>query len=139
MLSIVLFTESGPNDLAIIFSFMKMVDPGSTVREGEFATAENAQGVDERVRALWNRALAGTRLTDATRAEFIESAKLLMEGQRVALDRVLERFTGLAERSGIPVEDVVFDDEGHGFRKKANQEVSYAGILEFLNTHMPGN
>ena len=38
--------------------------------------------------------------------------------------------------NGTPVEYIVFDDEGHGFRKKANQIVAYRAILEFLNRHV---
>jgi dipeptidyl aminopeptidase/acylaminoacyl peptidase len=37
----------------------------------------------------------------------------------------------------VPVEYVVFDDEGHGFTKKKNQIVAFAAILEFLNKNMP--
>lgn len=36
----------------------------------------------------------------------------------------------------VPVEYIVFDDEGHGFRKKENQEKGYAAILEFLDRHL---
>lgn len=34
---------SGPSDLAMVFSFMKMLDPGSVVRESEYATAAGAR------------------------------------------------------------------------------------------------
>jgi dipeptidyl aminopeptidase/acylaminoacyl peptidase len=37
---------------------------------------------------------------------------------------------------GVPVEYVVFDDEGHGFEKKENREAGYAGILEFLDKYL---
>ncbi|HEV7766857.1 MAG TPA: S9 family peptidase [Thermoanaerobaculia bacterium] len=40
-------------------------------------------------------------------------------------------------KNGVPVEYVVFDDEGHGFTKKKNQITAYAAILEFLNKYMP--
>ena len=43
------------SDIALIFNFMKMLDPGSVVREGEFATAQNAAGVPERVVNQYNR------------------------------------------------------------------------------------
>jgi hypothetical protein len=36
---------SAAGDLALIFNYMKMLDPGSTVREGEFATAQDSAGV----------------------------------------------------------------------------------------------
>ncbi|MDH5822282.1 S9 family peptidase [Luteimonas sp. RD2P54] len=38
--------------------------------------------------------------------------------------------------NGVPVEYVVFADEGHGFRKKANQAVAYRTIREFLDRHV---
>ncbi len=39
--------------------------------------------------------------------------------------------------NGVPVEYLVFDDEGHGFRKKENRIKAYGAILEFLKTHVP--
>ena len=40
------------------------------------------------------------------------------------------------EKNGVPVEYVVFDDEGHGFSKKKNQIEGYGRILAFLDTHL---
>jgi dipeptidyl aminopeptidase/acylaminoacyl peptidase len=37
---------------------------------------------------------------------------------------------------GIPVEYVVFEDEGHGFIKRENQARGYKAILNFLETHL---
>ena len=45
---------SAASDLALIFSFMKVLDPGSVVREQEFANAQNAAGVPDQVRNLYN-------------------------------------------------------------------------------------
>jgi len=39
-----------------------MLDPGSVVRESEFATAQNAAGVPDQVRNMYNKVLSGTRL-----------------------------------------------------------------------------
>lgn len=38
---------SAANDLAMIFAYMKMLDPGSVVREQEFANAQNAAGIPD--------------------------------------------------------------------------------------------
>ena len=38
--------------------------------------------------------------------------------------------------NGVPVEYVVFDDEGHGFRKKENEIEGYGQIKEFLDEHL---
>jgi dipeptidyl aminopeptidase/acylaminoacyl peptidase len=40
--------------------------------------------------------------------------------------------------SGVPVEYVVFDDEGHGFTKKKNQIEGYRAVLQFLDKHLKG-
>jgi dipeptidyl aminopeptidase/acylaminoacyl peptidase len=42
------------------------------------------------------------------------------------------------KKSGVPVEYVVFDNEGHGFTKKANEIRAYQAILEFLDKHLRG-
>ncbi|MBB5208010.1 S9 family peptidase [Chiayiivirga flava] len=42
------------------------------------------------------------------------------------------------KKNNVPVEYVVFDDEGHGFTKKKNQIEAYGAILEFLDTHLKG-
>ena len=38
----------------------------------------------------------------------------------------------------VPVEYIVFDDEGHGFTKKKNQLTGYKATLEFLDKHLKG-
>lgn len=40
--------------------------------------------------------------------------------------------------NGVPVEYVVFDDEGHGFTKKENQLRGYEAILRFLDRYLKG-
>jgi dipeptidyl aminopeptidase/acylaminoacyl peptidase len=42
------------------------------------------------------------------------------------------------KKNGVPVEYVVFPDEGHGFSKKKNQIQGYGAIREFLDTHLKG-
>jgi dipeptidyl aminopeptidase/acylaminoacyl peptidase len=47
-----------------------------------------------------------------------------------------DEIVAAAKSSGVPVEYLVFDDEGHGFRKKENQNKGYRAILEFLDHHL---
>lgn len=43
------------------------------------------------------------------------------------------------KKNGVPVEYIVFDDEGHGFSKKKNQLVANRKMLEFLDKYLrPG-
>ncbi len=40
--------------------------------------------------------------------------------------------------NGVPVEYIVFDDEGHGFRKKENEIKGYGQVLVFLDKYLKG-
>ena len=41
--------------------------------------------------------------------------------------------------NGVPVEYVLFEDEGHGFVKKVNQVEAYSRVLQFLDKYLKGN
>lgn len=41
-------------------------------------------------------------------------------------------------KNGVPVEYVLFEDEGHGFVKKENQIKAYSSIAKFLDTYLKG-
>lgn len=69
-------------DLSMIFQFMKMLDPAGAVREGEFATAQNATGVPERIRNIYNSLKTGERLDVNQRKEFRGTAKAILDAQR---------------------------------------------------------
>lgn len=84
---------SAADDLAIIFNFMKMLDPGSVVREGEFANAQNSAGVPDRIRNLYNNLMEGTRLNPVQRAEFIETAGGVLQAQIDESIPVIQMFT----------------------------------------------
>ena len=38
--------------------------------------------------------------------------------------------------TGVPVEYILFPDEGHGFRKKANRIAASNAYVEFLSSHL---
>jgi len=42
------------------------------------------------------------------------------------------------KKNNVPVEYLVFDDEGHGFVNKANEIKGYKAILDFLDKHLKG-
>lgn len=61
---------SPAGDISLIFGYMKGQDPTSTVREGEFATAQNAGSLPESVVNMYNKALSGERLNPRQRQDF---------------------------------------------------------------------
>lgn len=96
-------------DVALIFAFMKMLDPRSVVREGEFATAETAGSVPSQIVALYNRVREGTRLAPEVRRDFFNQSKGIFSSQlqrQVARER---EFSRLAESFRFPVEQVIID------------------------------
>ena len=70
--------------------------------------------------------------------ENIEKPLMVLQGAndarvlKVESDEIVEA----VKAKGVPVEYVVFDDEGHGFYKKENRIASNKAILEFLDTHL---
>jgi len=111
--------ESAAGDLSLVFNFMKMLDPGSVVRESEFATAQNAAGVPERIRNVFNRLNTGELLAPAQRADFIGQASDLFTSQNEIHENRINVFTGLASRNNLNPENVVIDVRGGIKRKEA--------------------
>jgi hypothetical protein len=98
--------DSAAGDIAGIYAVMKTWDPGSTVREGEFATAQNAGGVPERLLNIYNKTLEGTRLTPQQRQDFIKQADLAHKAQEKAYRAFVEEKRALAKSYGVNPERV---------------------------------
>lgn len=49
-----------------------------------------------------------------------------------------DEIVAAAKKNGVPVEYMVFEDEGHGFLKKENRIEGYSAILTFLDTYVKG-
>ena len=96
-------------DISLIFAYMKMLDPGSVVREGEFATAQNTGSVSERVYVLYNKALKGDRLTPSQRQMFMKSANTVLESQKDRSQNLMDFYTKISNDYGYKVERIVRD------------------------------
>ena len=98
---------SAAGDLSLIFAYMKMLDPESVVREGEFATAQNAAGVPDRVVNLYNKALNGQRLNDTQRQDFVSQARSLYANRKSRFDEIAGEFRSYAMDYGVDPNRVV--------------------------------
>ncbi|MCK4763070.1 MAG: S9 family peptidase [Candidatus Aminicenantes bacterium] len=47
-----------------------------------------------------------------------------------------DEIVAAVKKNNVPVEYVVFEDEGHGFRKKKNEIEAYKAILKFLDKYL---
>jgi hypothetical protein len=98
---------SAAGDLALIFGYMKTLDPASAVREGEFANAQNAAGIPERVLNIYNRAIHGERLSPAQRDEFVRSANNQYEALRARAEQMIGGYQKIAADTGMAPERAI--------------------------------
>lgn len=138
-----------------------MVLAALTFRPDEFAVGVDLFGISNWVRTLesippwWESfkealyAEMGNPETDLEKlraksplfhAENIIKPLMVLQGAndprvlKVESDDIVEA----VKNKGVPVEYIVFDDEGHGFVNKENEIKGYKAILDFLNKYLKG-
>lgn len=152
-----------PNKIGIIGGSYGgyMVLAGLAFRPDEFAVGVDIFGVANWVRTLksippwweaFREALYKEMGNPATDEEYlrrisplyhpdkIKKPLIVLQGAndprvlKVESDEIVEA----VKKNGVPVEYVVFPDEGHGFVKKENQIKGYKAILDFVDKHLKG-
>jgi hypothetical protein len=93
--------DTGAGDMGLIYGYMKMLDPGSVVRESEFAMAAQTGSYGEQIQGLVQRVLTGERLTPSQRRAFEEAAAKLYEESAGNLSEINSQFSGRAQRYGV--------------------------------------
>lgn len=95
-------------DTALIFQFMKTLDPASTVREGEVATVENSAGIADRWRNMYNRAIRGeSGLSQQQRQEIEAAARTAVTPRVKSLGETSAVYRDIAIRGGADPKDIV--------------------------------
>ena len=102
-------SPTAAGDLSLIFAYMKMLDPGSVVREGEQASAANARGVPEAIRTMYNRVISGERLGKNQREDFKNQAVGLYKSQMKSQKRFDDQYKELAKRYDLDPSNIVVD------------------------------
>jgi dipeptidyl aminopeptidase/acylaminoacyl peptidase len=136
-----------------------MVLAALAFRPEEFAVGVDLFGISNWVRTLesippWWEAFKealyeemGDPVTDKERllrisplfhAENIVRPLMVLQGANDprVLQHESDEIVKAVKNNGVPVEYVLFDDEGHGFRKKENRIKGYEAILDFLDEHL---
>jgi hypothetical protein len=99
---------SPAGDIALVFGFMKTLDPGSTVREGEQATVQNSGTIPQTVQNMYNKLVTGQgRLTPEQRAQFAQSAQNQFAVYERTFDAANKRYGDLATSYGMDPRNVV--------------------------------
>ena len=101
--------DSGAGDMSLVYGYMKILDPGSSVKEGEYATAEKAGSVPARIVALYNKSLTGEKLAPEVRGQFRTEAAKVYNAQVGRYKATADQYRRLAEKQGLAPDDVVLD------------------------------
>jgi dipeptidyl aminopeptidase/acylaminoacyl peptidase len=74
-------------------------------------------------------------------ADKIERPLIVLQGENDprVLKAESDEIVAAVRKKGIPVEYMLFPNEGHGFARKETQEKAYQATLEFLDKHLKGS
>jgi hypothetical protein len=103
--------QEGLGDVALITSFMKMLDPGSTVRESEFATARDTAGLYASLENYLEKVKTGEFLSDSQRKVFTDLAGKYLEAAEKDGAKTRKSMEGIVDRLGLNPADVFTDGQ----------------------------
>jgi hypothetical protein len=90
-----------------------MLDPGSVVRESEFATAAASGSFGEQIQGLVTKLINGEKLPDSVRQGFIENAKGLYAASSENLSGFNEQFSPRLGRYKVKPENILVNPESY--------------------------
>lgn len=89
------------SDLALATKIMKLLDPGSVVRESELALAMSAAAPLDRILGYAERLSTGQKLTDTQREEFRILAKRVFDAASTSFQDTQNYYAGIARTGGL--------------------------------------
>lgn len=98
---------SPASDLAAATKIMKILDPGSVVRESELAMAMKAVGLEDKIVNAIPMLLSGQKLTPTQRADFQKLADSLYEQSANQYNDKRKEYGGIAARNELNTLDVI--------------------------------
>jgi len=98
---------SPASDLAAATKIMKLLDPGSVVRESELGMAMNATGMLDRLTHYASNIANGTKLTPSQRKDFRTLADNLYGESVKQYNGKRAEYKGIADRNGLSAQDVL--------------------------------
>ena len=90
------------DDIALIFKYMKTLDPTSVVRDNEFQTVGNAGGLPTQIQNIYNSYTTGNKLTPEIRRDIKKSADSIVRGSIKAVESTISDTVSQAKYRGVP-------------------------------------
>ena len=120
--------QEGLGDVALITSFMKMLDPGSTVRESEFAVARDTGGLLTSLENLLTKAKGGQFLTNPQRTTFVNLAKQYLAAAEKDGAKTRKAMEGIVARLGLNPADVFTDGQDSSVLPMVTTAAEFAAL-----------
>lgn len=105
--------SDGSGDLALLFGYMKMLDPNSVVHPSEYANAENVRAKFDEVSRLYHNWKEGDKLLDSQRYMFRQAAQRLYQVQKRQYENFTSNYKRIASEAGANPNNVVFPNLGY--------------------------
>lgn len=103
---------SGAGDIKMVYTFMKLLDPTSVVREGEATTAAKAGGVPARIVNIYNGLVNGEKLSPKVREDFINQAQSIYNNQAKSHKLRIQQYSKRAKAFKLSPDMVIQDFGG---------------------------
>jgi hypothetical protein len=113
---------TGIGDAALVFGIMKMYDPGSTVREGEQATAANSGGIPAFYTGLYNKLIGGGTMSETVRKQIKSQAGKIYDTAKEGADVKTKLIEDIAKRRGLNLLNIRTPPEGEPTPSKVSEK-----------------
>ena len=118
---------SAAGTLSAATAYMKMLDPGSVVRESELGMAMQTQGMIDRLQSYWTTIEMGKVLTPTQKADFARLSDQYLKAAEDAQRNLNARYSELATGAGIdPKRVVIYDVKPSAQEKPKSRDIGIA-------------
>jgi hypothetical protein len=129
--------KSAAGTLASATAFMKMLDPGSVVRESELAMAMKTNGALDRMGNYINVILSGKVLTEQQKVDFAKLVKSYSEAANEAHAKTNERYWKIASEYKLDPKRVVLYDIEKEKPATVKANINHGDTINELPTSAP--
>lgn len=92
---------TGADDMALIYGFMKILDPGSMVKDTEYNMAQSSGSYGEQAKAFLSKYTTGEKLTPELRSYFVKTAKDITQAQAIGHEQTRNDYRESAKQRGL--------------------------------------
>lgn len=118
---------SPAGDVALIFNFMKIVEPGSVVRESEQAVVQRARPYLDSIGISLEKVVSGQGMNDKQRADLAAKAQSMYGARLMSQKQLEDHYAGIATRHKINPGDIVIPYAQQDYRAFFGKDGHFAG------------